>query len=732
MRALIEVLAREAGIVEANIDQLYENWFIETCEEWVVPYIGDLLGVRGVHEINGSTVYSRRAYVADTLHYRRRKGTAPILEQLAYSITGWRAKAVEFFQLLSTSQNLNHLRLHNAATPDLRDMDQLDRLNTAFDTSSHTVEVRRIAPGLGRYNLPNLGIYVWRLQSYPLLKADARAAGATTGIPEGAYTFNVLGLDSPLFNLPQTDKDNLQPQNEDSHQTKEVNLPVRLRRRGLHDELEALRTSMVNNRPHTPLFFTNRTPAFRIYLNRSDEPIPFEEIAICNLSRWSPPPASKTYLRITADGTAIPVEKAITAAVDPELGRIVFTDPDAVEQVMVSYNYGFSADLGGGSYDREQSLQDLRQQPPEWQAGVSKEKTAVAGEAIYASLQDAIQAWNHQAAKTGLITLMDSRTYIEDITGPNKIIISEGKQLYIIAADWPPISKPNGASEQQERPRGRFNAEDVRPHLAGDIEVQGTAPGHSSNGGTLVINGLLIEGSLHIQPGNLNYCRINHCTLVHDSGDLRAGSQDNILNLTLQRSICGPIRIASEEARIALIDCLINDQDGTAVEATESNLEIRQCTIWGMVHARSLYAENSIFNDKVDIMRRQTGCVRFSYLPIVSRTPRRFRCQPELEIQMRKKAEEQSATTVPANEENLIGNGVNTWLFPSYNATYFGHPAYGQLSNATPAQIMEGADDGAEMGVYHHLQQPQRLANLYVALEEYLRLGLEGGIIFVN
>ena len=37
LEAFIEILAREGGIVEDNISELYENWFIETCDEWVVP-----------------------------------------------------------------------------------------------------------------------------------------------------------------------------------------------------------------------------------------------------------------------------------------------------------------------------------------------------------------------------------------------------------------------------------------------------------------------------------------------------------------------------------------------------------------------------------------------------------------------------------------------------------------------------------------------------------------------
>ena len=46
LRVLMGVLEQELLLVEQDIDQLYDNWFIETCAEWLIPYIGDLLGVR--------------------------------------------------------------------------------------------------------------------------------------------------------------------------------------------------------------------------------------------------------------------------------------------------------------------------------------------------------------------------------------------------------------------------------------------------------------------------------------------------------------------------------------------------------------------------------------------------------------------------------------------------------------------------------------------------------------
>ena len=44
LRALLAVIAEQAGVVEENLAQLYDDLFIETCAEWVIPYIGDLLG----------------------------------------------------------------------------------------------------------------------------------------------------------------------------------------------------------------------------------------------------------------------------------------------------------------------------------------------------------------------------------------------------------------------------------------------------------------------------------------------------------------------------------------------------------------------------------------------------------------------------------------------------------------------------------------------------------------
>ena len=129
LRALMDIIAEQLEIVQSDISGLYENWFIETCDEWVVPYIADLLRAKIPYPVSSST-YSQRAWVANTLRHRRRKGTAAMLESLAKDVTGWDAKVVEFFENLITTQYLNHLRLASLARPDLRDTERLDRLYT--------------------------------------------------------------------------------------------------------------------------------------------------------------------------------------------------------------------------------------------------------------------------------------------------------------------------------------------------------------------------------------------------------------------------------------------------------------------------------------------------------------------------------------------------------------------------------------------------------------------------
>src|SRR5215211_2415885 len=90
MKALLSLIAEQVAVLEEDLDQLYDDQFIETCANWVVPYIGDLVSARRVFVFPGAR-FTERAFVANTMAYRRRKGTAAVVEQLARDVTGWNA-----------------------------------------------------------------------------------------------------------------------------------------------------------------------------------------------------------------------------------------------------------------------------------------------------------------------------------------------------------------------------------------------------------------------------------------------------------------------------------------------------------------------------------------------------------------------------------------------------------------------------------------------------------------
>src|SRR6185312_1054915 len=121
--------------------------------------------------------------------YRRRKGTAAMLEQLARDVTGWNASAVEYFQLLATTQYLNHLRPGNLAVSALGNWEKMEYVNTPFDALAHTVDVRNIKSRHGKYNISNVGIFLWRLDSYSVTEGPAYK------VDDRRYKFDALGRD---------------------------------------------------------------------------------------------------------------------------------------------------------------------------------------------------------------------------------------------------------------------------------------------------------------------------------------------------------------------------------------------------------------------------------------------------------------------------------------------------------------------------------------------------------
>ncbi len=727
LKALLSVMAAQINVVEEDIDQLYENWFIETCEEWLVPYIGDLLGVRPLQGA-GDDVFSQRAYVANTLSYRRRKGTLAVLEELARDVTGWPAKAVEFFELLAATQHFHHLRPGKGGSLQIcgkQARNGLELLGGPFEQAAYTVDVRRAANGRGKYNLPNIGLYLWRLRSFAVLRGDARIA---SDAPSGCFRFHPLGCDAPLFNPPQTEE-------EITHLAQEINVPQTLRRLPLRLELEARRESITKNEDPVCLYFGD-APVFEIFVNGSASPLAPDEIVIANLEGWETtgwnPPQSVVYGRDN--------DLKTKCFVDPVCGRLAFPAESMVTSACVTYSYGFASATGGGPYDRRQSADNWynpQDRKVTWLREVTKAKSSK-------TLKDAIEAWNAYSKLTplafGLIFISDSRTYAEILP---EIEMHSGSKLAIVAAA--------GLAEMpDEAGKSRMTLDNLRPHIISDLIVkkgQNIIDGAGARG-EFIADGLTVEGSLSVNPCDLGLLHLAHSTFVLPAGQSESETSVSIsdgnagLKVMLDRCITGPIRAAAAIGQISIVDSLIGGgkKDMSALSGPEETeygpvAEITGSTLFGAVYVRELNASETIFTGEVNVERCQKGCLRFSYLllpadpAVAPKTPPRYRCQPCLEIaDGEEKLKQEGKPVDPA----AIRQQVSLWLAPRFESRQYGHPAYGQLSLATPEQIRTGGEDGSEMGVFSHLKQPQREANLRGALTEYLRSGLDAGIFYAR
>jgi hypothetical protein len=222
LRAYLAAVEAAFGALHENIAQLYEDLFIDTCDDWVVPYIADLLGTT---HLKGDP-RTLRADVAGTIALRRRKGTLGAIERLAADLTGWTCRGVELRVNLGWSQHLNHQRPDAGGKPPyadpqrtrfdvacggtapIRDPGALAMLGTPFDEFAYTADVKPATDDTRHLNLPNLAIFLWRLAAYrlprilPLAKGVIDHGAPPAGLARFALRFDLHSLDIPvqLFN----------------------------------------------------------------------------------------------------------------------------------------------------------------------------------------------------------------------------------------------------------------------------------------------------------------------------------------------------------------------------------------------------------------------------------------------------------------------------------------------------------------------------------------------------
>ena len=687
LESLLMVIDEQLQNFAADLNQLYNNQFIETCAPWVIPYIGDLIGYQSIKGIAAS-VDDPRSEVANTISMRRRKGTVLVLEQLARDVTGWGAHAEEFFLRLGATQYVKCVRLGNHYAPDVRGWKPRAFRNSAFSTMARKVDVHNpSSPSLPRYNLPNIGIFLWSLAAMSVTNGTPAQAATGSGLVPECYRFSSLGYDMPLFHAAVYQGEQI------TAAATEINVPDYLTRHELCADLKkGAGASYYGNGASLSLVLNNQL------LN------PYQ-IQVCDLSG-----NDGAWINLPAAGSLY------AAAIDPKLGRIALapsTDGSA-QNLSVSYHYGCNGQMGGGEYERESSftVTDTDAVFPYPDTDSSPR---------YHTLQDAFTFVAGQTATLGQVALeiTSSETYILP-SGPLAVDVPDGATVEIRAQDG------------------------CRPALLLDGEIQASGGKLS----TLIIDGLLIGAAAQMTPGSagaeallvlppnrpsgatnlLPTLEIIHTTLVPgwtldsaghptqaDAPAIQAETSGG--GISIELSIVGPIR-APELVAVSLQDSILDATRETLVayaaldgSSGGAPLTLTGSTVVGKVHAQELVlVSNSIVWAEASsgwisglvADRQQAGCVRFSFIPVGSVTPKRFQCV----------------------ERALAGPA------PVFLSRRYGQPAYLKLIASTDNEVRRGADDEGEMGAFHFLLAPLREQDLEIRLQEYTPVGLNTGLIY--
>jgi hypothetical protein len=419
---------------------------------------------------------------------------------------------------------------------DLRQPRAAELTNTAFDEFYHTADVRQHTGVNGRINIPKLAFHLYRLRVYSV--ADAIPFDVGDGL---RFTCDPSGRDIPLF-MPRRRPENW----DDWRSAQEWELPAPMTCRVMGYALpEAVRVEQVPNDPVLPA-----------------------DIGTGDLSQW---PVGDSAKRLV---------------IDPERGRLqFFGSPPAAGTV--TYHYGFSGEVGAGTYAR----------PAVEQRRPDSEVSLGGGQIDFTTLLN-----------QGVTQIGDSATY-----GPiaGKLQVTD---LTLQAAN-------------QQRPYIRLTTN----------WVLRTPPDADAS---LMLDGLWLgsDGDFAvILRGDYEQVTIRQTTFDPGGGNDVNGNpirpvpliiEAKVETLIIDRSIMS--RIATQNGGVVenlkVADSIL-DATGpgqTALQLVRGEVEMNRVTVFGGVDVNRLWASETLVTGAVDVTDTQEGCFRFSSAPKGSRLPRPY------------------------------------------------------------------------------------------------------------
>jgi hypothetical protein len=665
LREMVRRVAVQAAVLRRSVDRLWEDQSIETCDDWIIPYIGDLVATQLVACLDPA---GKRRDVAKTIYYRRRKGTVGLLEELASDIASRDARLVEFFRRLSRTRHnfdppiarldagadgaaaivVEGLIGASTATPmggyaDLRNVYGASRAGSAFDEYFYTADFRRGRQSVGWHNIPKAGVFIWWLKTFAL---PPSTPVQYKQCPKPVYTFDPTGREVPLFSATRRASDAF---GEHWVSPKEWELPGPI----------------------------DQTLFDREHANLYPDPLPAD-------------PSEPFALAVKDGGTPVALS---AVAIAPADGRF-YLPGGATGTLTVTYNYAFGSEIGAGPYDQRRGAPLPKQPAPV--------KSVTGGGAIAAADIAAIDP-------QGTLLFTDSLTY----KLPGNLGGAGGIADVLIQGD-------NG-----QRPVIRALA-NARPQwtIKGAPGAKLTLQGLHLVGADLVLTGefaLVQIRCATLDPGNTG-AELTPAAAFATAADgqtlwpTRLFVEAKIADLMIAQSITGPIRTRKggriETLRIddSIVQALpekLGDKALPAIASDSGKTRLSRTTVLGRLAVHRLDASECIIDDVTRAEDAQSGCIRFSAYAAGSVVHQPY----------------ESVTVAPLAElfrSRDFGRPHYARLRDTADQAIIPGSAGASVAGTS---IMAGAEDGSEMGAFCREKTPLKRRGLNQKFAEFMPIG---------
>ncbi|MEM0921582.1 MAG: hypothetical protein AAGI13_00950 [Pseudomonadota bacterium] len=730
--AYIGLIDEVMEALDHHIEQFYHDHFIEHCDDWVVPYIGDLLGLT---HLKGDP-WTLRASTARAVALARRKGTLGAMEQLAFSLTGWAAHAVEMRERMLWTQHLNHQRPDAGGVPPqslprhladpvrhgtvtLRDPGVLSFLGGAFDPFARTADVKPTGGIAPRPNLPNLAIFLWRLTDYQVPVARPLSAG-TVAVPGAvgdeapfAARFHIdpLGRQMRLFNTFRYDPSAEPPEFSEPDRTPGPIPAARLEEGPPTGNASEYITVDIHSGSRAPDPGVG-APGLVFHINENVFAGTEWTTRGANLCAWE-------------EGLRRPL-RTREIVVDPIHGRVVFGIPNngpegpaLRNRLRVSGTYGFAGPVGAHPVSR-------RFEPTIWPGLAEPEVIQVSAHPGGTSLRNALTGLSADGPPR-IIEITDSMTHRVNLQQISDAVAENGPTLALARPFWIRAATGQRPVVELRQPLRLRAADpgDAALTRALDIRIDGVllsvrnAPSTRAIIERAAVNSLHLEG-VTLDPGGhleLDGTAGGTRVLPQPAFDLPADlgfsdpaaleSFEELPVISLNRCVTGPIMIA-QDYRLDLTDTIVDASSGP--ELTTGRIAISDpddpgdgwgpqtsfdgVTVLGRTRLRSADGKGGLFVHPLRVRDHQSGCLR--------------QCRFTEE-----------GNRLPPHTACLFGATV------AFTSSISGAVGYGQLDRRlTDQAVLEDGPGADEMGAFGFLQNTHRLKNLSIRLNEFTPVGI--------